>query len=338
MDANQPNSHLPAQIADAVSGIPKALIPASIKALDRLVGAFVDLPVAWLSQQKARIDAKTESYKMVEATIAHEAAEIAGADKATIQRAVSVLVRKEYRKQTNREAVAAATIEDLRSTEEIHGQSGPQPNGQPAAHEVDEDWLNVFERYAEDASTERMQKLWGRVLAGEIRKPGHYSMRTLRFLSEFSQSDALLFEQFANIAFRDFAPKKLVVPTGTEDIRQLVYLESAGLIHGASSMGVAQTLHYNPQGCAFITEGTLVIVLIGQPGSKVEFEVVALTPLGQELLSLLPGRDPRAAARRVAVAIRSKEIEAADLAVILPPNGQLFRLESLWAKDAAAST
>jgi hypothetical protein len=48
-------SNLPAQIADAVTGIPKALVPACVMALDRLIGAAVDIPVAWLAQKKAQI-------------------------------------------------------------------------------------------------------------------------------------------------------------------------------------------------------------------------------------------------------------------------------------------
>ena len=216
-------SNLPAQIAEAISGIPKALVPSSIKALDRLVGATVDIPVAWLAQQRAKIDAQTSAYSLVEGAIAKSAAEGAGTNPAIVQRAVDVLVRKAYRTQENREQVGLSAIEDLRS------QQNPTPASEAEASDpiatLDDDWLNVFERYAEDASSERMQKLWGRVLAGEIRKPGRYSLRTLRFLSEFSQGDALSFSNFCASAFGDIAPKALVIPGGeAADIRELIYI------------------------------------------------------------------------------------------------------------------
>lgn len=67
-------TNLPARVAEAIAGIPKALVPSSIKALDRLVGAAVDIPAAWLAQRKARIDAQTEAYGLVEASIAKAAA------------------------------------------------------------------------------------------------------------------------------------------------------------------------------------------------------------------------------------------------------------------------
>lgn len=64
------SNNLPAQIAEAIVSIPQALMPGVIKSLDRLVGATIDIPVAWLQQKKAKIDAQTESYKLVEASIA----------------------------------------------------------------------------------------------------------------------------------------------------------------------------------------------------------------------------------------------------------------------------
>ncbi|HEX5536377.1 MAG TPA: hypothetical protein VFX27_04225, partial [Sphingobium sp.] len=144
MTEPQEPSNLPAQIGEEIAAVPKALVPASLKALDRLVGAAVDIPVAWLAQKKAKIDAQTQAYTLVEASIAKAAAAEAGADKETIQRAVDVLVRKSYRKQLNREAVATAMLADLTAnTEHVTFESSGNLGG------PDEDWLNVFERYAE---------------------------------------------------------------------------------------------------------------------------------------------------------------------------------------------
>lgn len=321
------HSNLPAQIADALAGIPKALIPTSVKALDRLVGAAVDIPVAWLAQKKAHIDAQTLSFSLVEKAIADAAADLAGGDPETVQNAINTLVRKSYRKQTNRQSVAVAMVEDLRAgageNEQEHTSTTPPP-------ELDEDWLNFFERYAEDASTERMQNLWGRVLAGEIRKPGRYSLRTLRFLSEFSQADGLSFAEFCTSVFGDIAPAALVKPDDKKDIRDLVFLESSGLIQGASGLGLTITVTFDSEGNTFMREGSLVILLQGPPGESVQSSVCVLTPLGQELLSLLPGRDARVAARNVANAIRTPAIKGAFLAAVTGPEGRVMPMEILW--------
>lgn len=132
-----------------------------------------------------------------------------------MDRAINALVGREYRKQVNREAVAVAMLNDTQNQASDDG-AGNTPTA--PTEEPQDDWLNVFERYAEDASSEQLQDLWGRVLSVEIRRPGRFSMRTLRLLSEFSQADALIFETFAKYAFGESAPKKLVYPNESTDI------------------------------------------------------------------------------------------------------------------------
>jgi Protein of unknown function (DUF2806) len=324
------SSNLPAQIGSALTGIPKALVPTCIKALDRLVGAAIDIPVAWLGQWKAKIEAQTEAYSLVETSIGKAAASLAEADHDTVQRAARVLIRKAYRKQVNREAVASAMLDDLTSVLTDSQAMADQPSP-----ELDEDWLNVFERYAEDASTDRMQKLWGRVLAGEIRKPGQYSMRTLRFLSEFSQADGLTFAEFSNDAFGDIAPYSLVKSDTKKDIRALIYLESSGLIQGASSSGFTHNMPFDANGIAIIKEGNIVLWFQGTANEKITTHVCALTPLGQELLGLLPGRNARNAARKVGLAMRSPAIKAAYIGTV-SGNGSILPMEVLWQAELEA--
>ena len=201
---------------------------------------------------------------------------------------------------------------------------------------IDDDWLNVFERYAEDATTERMQQLWGRVLAGEIRSPGKFAMRTLRFLSEFSQVDALSFSVFCDSAFGEAAPRSLILPPEMQDIREVVNLESAGLIQGASGIGFTRTLNFDDYGNSIIREGNLFLLFQGEPKSEFQDQVITLTPMGQELITLLPSRDPRAAARRVAHSVRSPMIRSAQLATVHSEGVTPAPLEALWESEEAA--
>lgn len=327
--------NLPAPIAGALAGVPKALIPASLKALDRLIGAAVDIPAAWLKQKKAKIDAQSAAYTAVEAAIGKSVADNVSRDPAIIERAKEVLVRSAYKKQLNREAVGLAAIEDLRTTgaDEATESCESESTSADPRPEIDEDWFNAFERYAEDASTERMQQLWGRVLGGEIRKPGRFSLRTLRFLSEFSKREAEIFGDLAKKAFGDVIPKTLAKPEDVKDIRHLIALESAGLIQGAAA-GLGLTMNFTEKGFATLVEGNLVIVLKGEPGTSVRVDVMSLTPIGQELLSLVPDRDPREAASRVAHAIRTPAIKSASISAIV--NDQLLSLEVFW-DDSATS-
>jgi Protein of unknown function (DUF2806) len=322
MPDTEPN--LPATIVNSVGLIPAAFVPASIKALDRLIGAVVDIPVAWLEQQKAKISSKTRSLVSVESSIASAVAQHVGADTDTVIRATESLVRKAYRKQTNLTFVASAMIEDM---SEAGDDAAPTT-------EVDDDWLNVFERYAEDASTDRMQKLWGRVLGGEIRKPGKFSIRTLRFLSEFSQADALEFSIFAQMSFSNFAPKRLVVPDTVDDIRHLLSLEAAGLISGASGLGLTSTVRFNSNGQAVMLEPPVALIFTGEPNAEFVTEIVALTPLGQELVALVPNRNALEAAIKVAEAMRQPTIKTASAGTA---TGNFVRNPRIiWQDDSAA--
>ncbi|MER2507557.1 MAG: DUF2806 domain-containing protein [Amaricoccus sp.] len=279
-----------------------------------------------MTQKKSKIDAQTESYKLVEMAIAQAAASGAGADPATVHRAMTVLVRNEYRKQQNRDAVAAAMVEDMRE----YSGSAAGGDSLPPLDQLDDDWLNVFERYADDASSERLQGLWGRVLAGQIRRPGRFSSRTLRFLSEFSQADALTFEAFAKGAFGNAAPTK-VAHSAEQDIRDLIYLESSGLIQGASG-GLQQNITFDMSGVAVLSEGDLRLIFKAEPNYKLSYPVISLTPLGQELLGLVASRDPREAARTVARAMRNVGINEAYLGVA-HTDGQSRVVEVLWLME-----
>lgn len=54
--------------------------------------------------------------------------------------------------------------------------------------------MNSFMRFAEDASSDRLRDLFGRILAGQIFRPGAFCLTTLRTLSELDQAIATDFQ------------------------------------------------------------------------------------------------------------------------------------------------
>lgn len=57
-----------------------------------------------------------------------------------------------------------------------------------------------------DISNEQMQNLWSKILAGEIKRPNTYSLRTLNTLKNITQQEAKLFEDISKFKMisRDF--------------------------------------------------------------------------------------------------------------------------------------
>jgi Protein of unknown function (DUF2806) len=307
-----------------IQGISEHLVPRALKALDRLVGGIVDIPAAWLDQQADKIRSKTKSYSTVEAEIAKKAGDLAAADTEIANRAMNNLVRKEYRRTENREKIAAETLKTLKE------QAAEPISPEAEAMQIDEDWLNVFERFAEDASTERMQNLWSRVLAGEIEKPGKFSLRTLRFLSEFSQEEAQIFSDFSKFVFGGRAPREHVLQMAGGDVSDLVKIETSGLISGASGLGFSMNLTFDQTGRATMSEIPYHLALFGEPNEKIGISIILVTSLGIELLELIKDRNIQSSILNFSHAINSETIKSAYYGKALPGDKILNFSEKIW--------
>ncbi|MCY3542047.1 MAG: DUF2806 domain-containing protein [Gammaproteobacteria bacterium] len=71
-------------------------------------------------------------------------------------------------------------------------------------HDIDHDWVAQFFADVMDVSSVAMQKLWGKILAGEVETPGMTSLRTLSILKQMSQREAMLFERVCKFVIKDF--------------------------------------------------------------------------------------------------------------------------------------
>ena len=60
--------------------------------------------------------------------------------------------------------------------------------------EPDHDWTARFFNYIQDVSSEEMQLLWAKVLAGQIEQPGSVSIRALSILRNLDNATAKLFQ------------------------------------------------------------------------------------------------------------------------------------------------
>jgi Protein of unknown function (DUF2806) len=105
------------------------------------------------------------------------------------QRAAHRLVHTEVGRQRNLDAIV----------EKAHAALPDKVADTP----VSRDWTTHFFTAAQDVSDEDMQKLWGRVLAGEVASPGGTSRRTLEFLKTMGKVEAVLFTKFLSVCFGD---------------------------------------------------------------------------------------------------------------------------------------
>ena len=79
------------------------------------------------------------------------------------------------------------------------------------ATEPDHDWAARFFNEVQDVSSEEMQALWAKVLAGEVERPRSTSIRTLGVLKDLDRPTAELFTKFCSVCI-------FVVPEAGRDM------------------------------------------------------------------------------------------------------------------------
>jgi hypothetical protein len=199
-------------------GLPQIIAGPAGKSLSRLIAGATDIPAAWLAGRAQRIKDKTEGRTVIMKALALAAANAAVSDPALLDRALEQHIQEIYRKQVNKEAIAIKVMEDIASDPLPQTSAGPS-----------DEWLDVFERDAANATSERLRDLYSRILGGEIRKPGAFSLSTLRVLTILDTQLASIFERI--LPFRldeNFLPSELI--DNAVPYRDVLELEAAGIL------------------------------------------------------------------------------------------------------------
>jgi hypothetical protein len=175
-------------VTDALSNLPGPVQTSFFKAIGNLLGGLSAIPAAKLKQYAQAIEDTTAARSAVAAIMAKAAVDEASKNPLLMQAAAEIFLPTAVRKAKNRLSVAQSAAEHLTETAAV-GASG-EGTASP-----DDDWMNSFSRFAEDASSERLQDLFGRILAGQVLHPGAFGLATLRALSELDQAMANDFSQ-----------------------------------------------------------------------------------------------------------------------------------------------
>jgi hypothetical protein len=104
------------------------------------------------------------------------------------RRAAERLIVRELRRQDNIEQITVKAIDELPS--------------HVADEKADTDWILQFFDNCQDVSSDELQQIWARILAGEIAQPGSYSPRTLAVLKLMRIEDAKLIERACSFVWR----------------------------------------------------------------------------------------------------------------------------------------
>lgn len=190
---------------------------------------------------------------------------------------------QEQKKQKNIENITQKAAQNLENESNVSDEP------------VDEDWTTRFFSYAEDISNEEMQELWGRILAGEIKRPKSFSLRTLDIIRNLSKEEAQVFMKFASLHIKssgvsfilNFKSEKLLEGKYGLNFNDRLLLEELGFITANDlEFKVAKT-DQQPRQIVFIVGDTIVIQEKEENKLEQLLQVLVFTKIGQQLLNLL---------------------------------------------------
>jgi hypothetical protein len=130
-----------------------------------------------------------EPFGIVRKAKAHATAELIydDADQGLARRTMARIGHTEMRRQKNIESVFNLAKAEL------------PPTVDPAP--VDPNWLNHFFSTVQDISSEDMQRIWARILVGQISKPGSFDRRVVEFLKTFNIEEAKMLTSLLSVTF-----------------------------------------------------------------------------------------------------------------------------------------
>lgn len=328
------DSKLSNEVAVSI-GVTDCAVNASFKSravsgLDRLVGSLFEWPAA-------RLEASTDKIRLkaaIQAQLARDAADAlsnSGGDQAFLRD----LLGREVGKAANRSAVAVEALEAMKALPSPDGTMDPKDPPEQSDR-IDDDWMNAFLRFAEDASSERMQGLWGRVLAGESQRSGSYSRQALRFISELDQSTAEHCEWIAQYCVDgvvSFRPDELE----NETLLKLLDLQRLGLLEGVGLIGLESSLPIGPDGYAYCEQANKGLLFYGAEGTSIKRGTIFVTRLGREVLSLLPPNNEGAGLLRLWQLNKDEaaitKVQIGDLAASNGDQRSLVNLQTLYIQS-----
>jgi hypothetical protein len=192
------------------------------------------------------------------------------------------ILYKETKRQNNIDAISQIATEQLSHEDTV------------SAEPVNEDWTTRFFNIIEDVTDEQMQGLWGRILAGEVKQPESYSLRTLEILRNMNKREADIFANLANYliesrndAFIFRGDDSTALSENGFSFEDTLLMIEVGLLQSETNIITEFPVSQDDITHSF-TSGEYFIKSIKKANSPlVQMPVFAFTKSGEELLKLI---------------------------------------------------
>lgn len=281
------------------------LIKIEGKPLEKLIDV-ISKGVGKLYQPKAirkEADAKAYEIKVIEEANVQALLSSKLIEQDILDKIQERVVYREIKKQKNIDSINYIAAEQLQQETTVSDEP------------LDEDWINRFFAIAEDISNEEMQKLWGKILAGEVKHPKSYSLRTLELLRNLNKEEARVIIKVSNLAINitnDYA-----------------------ILRGKSNS-------YNKYGVTFHDMALLTEIGIIQPGSFISYQFpqqsnLTQTPIVYGNFVMIVERQPNVPQQDLSIHLFTKiGVEILNLIDIVPSSAYFKEIENLLKREGTS--
>lgn len=198
-----------------------------------------------------------------------------------LERTVNRLIHQEMIKQRNIDLIVKYAIIEL---------SRIKKEDDISYEEVNTDWILRFMNSIEDISDTKMQELWGKILADEIKQPKTYNLRTLNILKNISKKEAKIFEKISQFILNSRGENFIYKSNILEEKyniqhMDLLLLEECGLIN-SNYLQFEILLEKNKE--EIVHNSSLILVISSEnKKEKIHLLTYKVTQSGKELLKAL---------------------------------------------------
>lgn len=194
------------------------------------------------------------------------------------QRAEQRMLAESVRQEKNLENVIEIASADLLSGNEVVDEN------------VDDDWITRLFNIAKDVSSTEMQYVWGKILAGEIKRPGSFSLRTLDTIRNLSQREAMVFQKMLPLIIEGggdyFITSKSSIYTEYDvTYDDIMLLDECGLI--VSDGMISSTITISTDSIIMHNKNLALLAENVKHEKSFTFGLHSLTNAGKELLHIL---------------------------------------------------
>ncbi len=197
---------------------------------------------------------------------------------ALAKRAGRRIAYQEVAKQENIETIVDAAYDSLQGAHEV------------GDGEISREWMHRFIDAAGDISTEELQKIWSKVLAGEVLEPSSFSLRTLECLRNLDVRDANLFEQLCKVVISN----RFVI-NDNELLRKhgmpyafILHLDESGLLNSSGTISFHKEISAEPE--LVLDFGDYILMAKSEENRRFTLPEFPLTAAGRELSMIVDSK------------------------------------------------